>query len=132
MLKCFITELLWIFLFVFFIFIEKHIPTYMYARVNLPETIISWISFGLLFLCGLRISWCSELSAWWLCGIYAFIISVIIFIYNLVVYNLHLPTDFPGIGGCIWLSAIFYTLSFSSIFAGFIVGRVLKSLLFKQ
>lgn len=63
---------------------------------------------------------------------YAFIISIIIFMYNLVVYSLHLPTDFRGIGGSMWLSAIFYTLSFSSIFVGFIVGSVLKNCLFKH
>ncbi|HAT2607827.1 TPA: hypothetical protein I8235_000758 [Kluyvera intermedia] len=131
MLKSFIVELLWVFLFIFFIFVEKNIPTYLYARVNLPEMIISWISWGLLFLCGLRIAWCMEFSSWWLCGMYAFIISIAIFVYNFVVYKLDLPTDFPGVTGSIWLSTIFYVLSFSLIFAGFIAGKILKSLLFK-
>lgn len=132
MLKCFITELLWVFLFFIFIFIEKHIPAYIYERVNSLEAILSWVTWGTLFLCGLRISWCIGLRAWWLCGIYAFIISFIIFTYNLAVYELHLPTDFPGIGGCIWLSAIFYILSFSSVFFGFIFGNILKFSLFKK
>lgn len=132
MLKCFITELLWVFLFIFFIFIEKNISEYVYERVAFSECVISLVSWGMLFICGLRVSWDMGFGAWWICFMYAFIISIIIFMYNLVVYSLHLPTDFRGIGGSMWLSAIFYTLSFSSIFVGFIVGSVLKNCLFKH
>ncbi|WP_336220172.1 RHS repeat-associated core domain-containing protein [Citrobacter amalonaticus] len=38
--------------------------------------------------------------------------SIVIFIYNLLVYKLHQSTDFPEITGSIWLSSIFYILYF--------------------
>lgn len=131
MLKHFITELLWVFLFLFLLITEKYIPIYVYERINVPVPVISWISWGLLFLCGLRISWCIDLSAWWLCCTYAFIISVIIFIYNFLIYSLHQSTDFPGVIGGIWLSVIFLVVSFCIIFIGFIMGNIFRYLLFK-
>lgn len=129
MLKHFLSELLWVFLFLLFLFITKYIPTYVYERINLPEIIIPCLSWGGLFLCGLRIAWRMGFSAWWLCFLYSLLISIIVFIYNLLVYKLHQPTDFPEITGGIWLSFIFYILSFSVIFTGFIAGVFLKKII---
>lgn len=131
MLKYFITELLWVFMFLFLLIMEKYIPIYVYERINLPASIISWVSWGFLILCGLRVSWYKDLSAWWLCCVYAFIISIFIFIYNSFAYSLHQSSDFPDVVGSIWLSAIFFALSFCVIFIGFFTGIILKYLLSK-
>lgn len=132
MLKKFITELLWVCLFLFFLIIDKYIPIYVYERINIPASIVSWISWGFLLLCGLRVSWCKDLSTWWLCCVYAFIISIVIFIYNYLIYDFNQQTDFPGFVGSVCLSMIFLVLSFCVIFIGFIMGNILRCLLFER
>ncbi|WP_124966065.1 hypothetical protein [Trabulsiella odontotermitis] len=131
MLKHFTTGLAWVFWFLFLLFIEKHIPIYVYARMNIPYYIISWAPWGGLFLCGLSVSWCMDFSAWWLCFAYAIIISIVIFMYNSLVNYFFQPTDFPGVVGSIWLSIIFFILTFFIIFIGFSFSYVLKFLLSK-
>ena len=107
MKKIFLTELAWVFLFVFLLFMLQNIPIYSYERLGLSESAITIAVWFLPFICGARVAWRINFGAWWLCCTYAFLIAISIAVYNLYIYIQNKPTDFPGWVGSIWLLMIF-------------------------
>lgn len=131
MKKIFLTELIWIFLFVFSLFALQNTPVYLYNRMGLPEKLITITVWLLPFICGARVAWCINFGAWWLCCAYAFLIATSIALYNIFIYQQNQPTDFPGWIGSMWLLLIFFSLAFVDIFIGFILSILLKKILSK-
>lgn len=131
MKKIFLTELAWVFLFVFLLFMLQNIPIYSYERLGLSESAITIAVWFLPFICGARVAWRINFGAWWLCCTYAFLIAISIAVYNLYIYIQNKPTDFPGWAGSIWLLMIFFSLSFIDIFMGFVLGIFLRKALSK-
>lgn len=131
MKKIFLSELVWIFLFVFFLFAMKNTSIYTYERLGISDNVITVFVWLLPFICGVRIAWRTNFGAWWLCCTYAFLVAISIVIYNAYVYTQNQSTDFPGWNGSIWLLVIFFSLSFIDVFVGFILSILLKIILSK-
>lgn len=131
MKKIFLTELAWVFLFIFSLFMLQNISIYSYERLGLSESAITIAVWFLPFICGARVAWRINFGAWWLCCTYAFLIGISIAVYNQYIYSQNKSTDFPGWVGSIWLLMIFFSLSFIDIFMGFVLSIFLKKTLSK-
>lgn len=126
--KKFLTDLLWILLFLFFLFLWSSFDEYVYARLNIHGDYILYIIWGLPLICGGRVSYMLGFSGLWFCFGYASIIFIAVFVFNFIAYSFHQASDFPGWVGGIWIATIFFTLSFAVMLLGCLVGAISRSI----